>query len=115
MTVYELKQMRQTIAPSQVDEMPQTQIDAIREAVSDAIARAELRDHEARAAGREAILAIQSHERLCLERTRQAEIYRDAMKTKIDRLEQMMWALLCSVTVSLLGMLGTTVWPRLIH
>lgn len=84
-----------------------------RRAAAEALLRTEARDDEARGTAREALQTIQSHERVCAERAKNADQYREAIKAKVDRLEQMLWATLVSIVVGLLGIIGAILWQKL--
>lgn len=95
----------------------------IREAVTDVLAEQNARDFEARGMARDALQAIQSHERLCLERAATAQVYREAMHTglvdlrvssekQIDRINRLIQSMLFSFIATLVVMLGVILWQK---
>lgn len=87
--------------------------DVIKEAIADALERVEARDEAARGIAREALQAIQSHERVCALRAEEAQQYRESIRAQIQRLNNIMWGALVTLNTGLIGVLGAILWPRL--
>jgi hypothetical protein len=71
----------------------------------------EIVDHDARGMAVTALQAIQSHERLCIERAKNADLQRDRMEAKLDRLFSAQERQLYIVIMFLVAALGFFLVP----
>lgn len=66
-------------------------VEAIKAAVRDEFASHSAHDEVARGDARAALQSIESHERFCLERAKNADKQRDAMQKSIDDINALIW------------------------
>lgn len=97
--------------------------DTVRAAIAEALGHQDARDLEARGMARDALQAIQSHERICLERAETAKIYREGIQVSladlkvstdkgIDRINRLIQSMLFSFIGTLIVMLGAILWQK---
>lgn len=79
-------------------------VEAIKAAVREALENHSARDEEARGDARAALQSIESHERFCLERAKNADKQRDAMQKSIDDINALIWRASIAIMVVLLGL-----------
>lgn len=97
--------------------------DTIRTAIAEALGHQDARDDEARGMARDALQAIQSHERVCMERADAAKTHREGVQSSIaelkastdrgiDRINRMIQSMLFSFIGTLVIVLGAMLWQK---
>lgn len=97
--------------------------DTVRSAIAEALGHQDARDLEARGVARDALQAIQSHERVCMERAEAAKIHREGVQCSIaelkastdkgiDRINRQIQSMLFSFISVLIVMLGAILWQK---